>query len=83
MGPWLAFTEKNNAIEVQRCVVPWLISLEGMKHSKSIKLDMIKEMLLALGPTLTLSDLMSRTQSSSIKWVSPKSPSESGVQQVS
>ena len=50
MGLWLAFTEKNNAIEVQRCVVPWLISLEGMKHSKSIKLDMIKEM--ALGPTL-------------------------------
>jgi len=52
MGLWFAFTEKNNAIEVQRCVVPWLISLEGMKHSKSIKLDMIKEMLLALSPTL-------------------------------
>ena len=37
---------------MQRCVVPWLISLEGMKHSKSIKLEIIKEMLLALGPTL-------------------------------
>ena len=52
MGPWFEFTEKINAIQVQRCVVPWLISLEGMKHAKSIKLDMIKEMLLALGPTL-------------------------------
>ena len=52
MGQWFAFTEKNSAIEVKRCVVPWLISLEGMKHAKSIKLDIIKEMLLALGPTL-------------------------------
>ena len=52
MGPWYEFTEKINATQVQLCVVPWLISLEGMKHAKSIKLDMIKEMLLALGLTL-------------------------------
>ena len=52
MGSWYEFTVKINAIAVQRCVVPWLISLEGMKYAKSIKLDMIKKMLLALGPTL-------------------------------
>jgi hypothetical protein len=52
MGLWYEFTEKIYAIEVQCCVVQWLISLEGMKHAKSIKLDMIKEMLLALGLTL-------------------------------
>ena len=52
MGLWYAFTVKLNAIAVQRCVVPWLISLEGMKYAKSIKLNMIKEMLLALSLTL-------------------------------
>ena len=37
---------------VQRLIVPWFVALYGLKYAKSMKMDMIKEMVIALGPKL-------------------------------
>ena len=52
MGPWEAFFDKTNAITVQRLIVPWLVALYGLKYAKSIKLDLLKEMVIELSPKL-------------------------------
>ena len=52
MGPWEVFTNKVNAITVQRHIVPWLVAIYGLKYAKSIKLDTVKEMVTALCPEL-------------------------------
>ena len=52
IGPWDAFFYKANAITLQRLVVPWLVALYGMKYAKPMKLDMLKEMVIALSPSL-------------------------------
>ena len=54
VGPWVAFFDKTNAMTVQRLVVPWFVALYGLKYAKSIKLDMLKEMVIALSPRLDL-----------------------------
>ena len=52
MGLWEAFFDKTNAITVQRLIVPWLVALYGLKYAKSIKLDLLKEMVIKLSPKL-------------------------------
>ena len=52
MGPWVSFIDKANAISVQRHIVPWLVALYGLKYAKTVKLDVMKEMVLALCPNL-------------------------------
>ena len=52
MDPWEAFFDKTNAITVHKPIVPWLVALYGLKYAKSIKLDLLKEMVIALSPTL-------------------------------
>ena len=52
MGPWVEFTQKKNATAVQKQLVPWLIAKFGLAFAKSVKLPMVKEMLLALCPDL-------------------------------
>ena len=52
LGQWVAFIDKANAIIVQQIVVLWFVALYGLKYAKSIKLDMLKEMVIALSPRL-------------------------------
>ncbi len=47
---------KSNAVEVQRLVVPWLIAMYGLSYSKSLKLDVIKQLSMAVGHFLGLMD---------------------------
>ena len=54
MGPWMAFIDKANAITVQRYVVPWCVAtvaLCGMTYQKHLKLELVKEMGIALSST--------------------------------
>ncbi len=44
----MEFTQKKNAIAVQRHLVPWHIAKFGLAFAKSAKLSKVKEMLLAL-----------------------------------
>jgi hypothetical protein len=52
MGPWMAFIYKANAITVQRYVVPWCVALYGMTYQKHLKLELVKEMVIALSSSL-------------------------------
>ena len=52
MGPWYAFLDKANAITVQRYVVPWSVAMYGMTYQKHLKLEVVKEMVIALSSTL-------------------------------
>ena len=45
---------KSNASEVQRLVVPWLIAMYGLTYAKSLKLDVIKQQIMAVAPLLGL-----------------------------
>ncbi len=45
---------KSNASEVQGLVVPWLIAMYGLTYPKSIKLDVIKQQIMAVTPLLGL-----------------------------
>jgi hypothetical protein len=83
MGKWEVFFYKANAITVQRLVVPWLVALYGLKYAKSVKLELVKEMVTALCSKLGFVGLMQRRRCKRIQSVTLKSPSESRVQQVS
>ena len=52
MDLWNAFIDKANTITVQRCVVPWSFALYGMTYQKHLKLELVKEMVIALSNTL-------------------------------
>ena len=52
VGQWIVFLDKANAIILQRLIVPWLVALYELKYAKSIKLETIKEMVIALCPQL-------------------------------
>ena len=52
MGPWMVFLDKANAITVQRYVVPWFVALYGMTCQKHLKLELVKEMVIALSSTI-------------------------------
>ncbi len=43
---------KSNASEVQRLVVPWLIAMYGLTYPKSLKLDVIKQQIMAVAQLL-------------------------------
>ncbi len=45
---------KSNASEVQRLVVQWLIAMYCLTYPKSLKLDVIKQHIMAVGPLLGL-----------------------------
>ncbi len=45
---------KSNALEVQRLVVPWLIAMYGLTYAKSLKLNVIKQQIMAVAPLLGL-----------------------------
>ncbi len=45
---------KSNALEVQRLVVQWLIAMYGLTYAKSLKLDVIKQQIMAVVPLLGL-----------------------------
>ncbi len=45
---------KSNASEVQRLVVPWLIAMYCLTYPKSLKLDVIKQQIMAVAPLLGL-----------------------------
>ena len=46
-GPWVWFDVKANASIMQKHIVPWLIAINGMSFAKTIKLDVIKQMIVA------------------------------------
>jgi hypothetical protein len=52
MGPWVVFLDKANAITVQRYVVPWFVALYGMTCQKHMKLELVKEVVIALSSTI-------------------------------
>ena len=45
---------KSNALEVQRLVVQWLIAMYCLTYAKSLKLDVIKQQIMAVVPLLGL-----------------------------
>ncbi len=45
---------KSNASEVQRLVVPWLIAIYCLSYPKSLKLNVINQQIMAVGPLLGL-----------------------------
>ncbi len=45
---------KSNASEVQRLVVLWLIAMYSLTYPKSLKLDVIKQQIMAVAPLLGL-----------------------------
>ena len=45
---------KSNGLEVQRLVVQWLIAMYGLTYAKSLKLDVIKQQIMAVAPLLGL-----------------------------
>ncbi len=53
-GLWKVFMLKSNASEVQRPVVPWLIAMCCLTYPKSLKLDVIKQQIMAVGSLLGL-----------------------------
>ncbi len=46
-GPWIWFDSKSNASEMQKNIVPWLIAFKGMSYAKTIKLDILRDMIVA------------------------------------
>jgi hypothetical protein len=54
LGPWKVFMVKSKAIEVQRLVVPWFIAMYRLSYSKSLKLDVIKQVVMTTAPRLGL-----------------------------
>ncbi len=48
LGPWDFMAGKGIATLVQKSIVPWLIAIDGLNYAKNIKLEVIKEMLIAL-----------------------------------
>ena len=47
-GPWSYFSQRKNAIELQKFVVPWSIGLHGLDYPKQLTLDTVKEMVIAI-----------------------------------
>jgi hypothetical protein len=45
-GPWKLFTLKSNDVEVQGLVVPWFIAMYRLNYSKSLKLNVIKQVVM-------------------------------------
>jgi hypothetical protein len=56
VGPWAVLNVKSNASAVQRQVVPWFIAIYGLSYSKSLKLDVVKEVVIATTAQLGLLD---------------------------
>jgi hypothetical protein len=47
-GPWELFDVKADVSMIQRNIVPWLIGIYGLSYAKTIKLDIIKQMIVAV-----------------------------------
>ncbi len=47
-GPWSFFTQKKNAIDLQRFIVPWCIALYGLDYPKQLTLETVKCMVIAI-----------------------------------
>jgi hypothetical protein len=47
-GPWSFFTQRKNAIELQKFIVQWSIALYGLDYPKQLTLDTVKEMVIAI-----------------------------------
>jgi hypothetical protein len=47
-GPWAWFDIKANAYILQGHIVPWLISNYGLNYAKTMKLDIIKQIIVAV-----------------------------------
>ncbi len=47
-GPWEWFDVKANASIILRHIVPWLIGIYGLSYAKTIKLDVIRQIIVAL-----------------------------------
>jgi hypothetical protein len=45
---------KSNAVEVQRLFVLWLIAMYCLSYSKALKLEVTKQLIMAVGPLLGL-----------------------------
>ncbi len=43
-GPWSFFSQRKNAIDLQKYIVPWSIALYGLDYPKKLTLDTVKEM---------------------------------------
>ncbi len=54
LGPWKVFYVKSNASEVQKLIVPWFIAMYGSSYAKSLKLDVIKQVVMAMATKLGL-----------------------------
>lgn len=47
MGPWKILTKKRNATLIQRTIVPWSIAIYGVSFHKSLRIELVREMLIA------------------------------------
>ncbi len=47
-GPWSFFSQRKNAIDLQKYIVPWIIALYGLDYPKKLTLDTVKEMVIAI-----------------------------------
>ncbi len=47
-GPWSFFTQRKNAIDLQRFIIPWCIALYGLDYPKQLTLDTFKCMVIAI-----------------------------------
>ena len=54
MGPWDILTKKANSTLLQKRIVPWFIAMYGLSYAKSIKLEVVKEMLIAVCDSLNI-----------------------------
>ena len=54
MGPWIILKKKANSTLLQKRIVPWFIAMYGLSYAKSIKLEVVKEMLIAVCDSLNI-----------------------------
>ena len=47
-GPWSFYTQRKNAIDLQKFIVPWCIALYGLDYPKLLTLDTVKQMVIAI-----------------------------------
>ena len=57
MGPWQILRHKAKSTLLQKQIVPWFIAMYGLSYAKSIKLEVLKEMLIAVCDSLKILEI--------------------------
>jgi hypothetical protein len=47
-GPFEKLNNKSTMTKIQRILVPWSIAMHRLSYAKSMKLDVVKQMLVAI-----------------------------------